>query len=97
MGPVAMLRPPPGISSQTQPDGRSAYSFFPFRLGQRGIAPLGARPLDEPRRQGDARGGRGGAAGRLRRGGRAARRARPDAGADRAGARREGRCPAGLA
>ena len=26
MGPVAMLRPPPGTSSQTQPDGRSVYS-----------------------------------------------------------------------
>ena len=51
MGPVAMLRPPPGISSQTQPDGRSVYSVFPSRLGQRGIAPLGARPLDESRRQ----------------------------------------------
>ena len=51
MGPVAMLRPPPGTSSQTQPDGRSAYSVFLFRLGQRGIAPLCARPLDEPRRQ----------------------------------------------
>ena len=25
--------------------------FFPFRLGQRGIAPFLARPLDEPRRQ----------------------------------------------
>ena len=46
-----MLRPPPGTSSQTQPDGRSVYSVFPSRLGQRGIAPLGARPLDEPRRQ----------------------------------------------
>lgn len=51
MGPVAMLRPPPGISSQTQPDGQSVYSVFPSRLGQRGIAPLGARPLDEPRRR----------------------------------------------
>ena len=51
MGPVAMLRPPPGISSQTQPDGRSVYSVFPSRLGQRGIAPLCARPLDESRRQ----------------------------------------------
>lgn len=46
-----MLRPPPGISSQTQPNGRSVYSVFSSRLGQRGIAPLGARPLDEPRRQ----------------------------------------------
>ena len=46
-----MLRPPPGTSSQTQPDGRSVYSVFPSRLGQRGIAPLGARPRDEPRRQ----------------------------------------------
>ena len=51
MGPVAMLRPPPGTSSQTQPDGRSVYSVFPSRLGQRGIAPLCARPLYEPRRQ----------------------------------------------
>ena len=51
MGPVAMLRPPPGISSQTQPDGRSVNSVFPSRLGQRGIAPLGVRPLDEPRRR----------------------------------------------
>mgnify|MGYP001635410480 CR=1 FL=1 len=51
MGPVAMLRPPSGTSSQTQPDGRSAYSFFPFRLGQRGIAPLCARPPYQPRRQ----------------------------------------------
>ena len=51
MGPVAMLRPPPGASSQTQPDGRSVYSVFPSRLGQRGIAPFRARPLDEPRRQ----------------------------------------------
>ena len=53
--------------------------------------------LARARLQGDARGGRGGAAGRLRRGGRAARRSRPDAGAHREGARREGRCPAGLA
>lgn len=50
MGPVAMLRPPPGTSSQTQPDGRSVdgrsvYSVFALRLGQRGIAPLCARPL----------------------------------------------------
>ena len=45
MGPVAMLRPPPGTSSQTQPDGRSVYSIFALRLGQRGIAPLCARPL----------------------------------------------------
>ena len=51
MGPVAMLRPPPGTSSQTQPDGRSVYSVFPSRLGQRGIAPLCASPLDEARRQ----------------------------------------------
>ena len=51
MGPVAMLRLPPGTSSQTQPDGRSVYSVFTLRLGQRGIAPLGARPLYEPRRQ----------------------------------------------
>ncbi len=51
MGPVAMLRPPPGASSQTQPDGRSVYSVFPSRLGQRGIAPFRARPLDEPRRE----------------------------------------------
>ena len=51
MGPVAMLRPPPGTSSQTQPDGRPVYSVFALRLGQRGIAPLGARPPDEPRRQ----------------------------------------------
>ena len=29
MGPGAMLRPPPGTSSQTQPDGRSVYSVFP--------------------------------------------------------------------
>ena len=28
MGPVAMLRPPPGTSSQTQPDGRPVYSVF---------------------------------------------------------------------
>ena len=48
MGPVAMLRPPPGTSSQTQPDGRPAYSVFPFRLGQRGIAPLCARALSAP-------------------------------------------------
>ena len=47
MGPVAMLRPPPGTSSQTQPDGRSVYSVFALRLGQRGIAPLCARPLYE--------------------------------------------------
>ena len=46
-----MLRPPPGSSSQTQPDGRSVYSVFALRLGQRGIAPLCARPLDEARRQ----------------------------------------------
>ena len=42
MGPVAMLRPPFGTSSQTQPDGRSAYSVIPFRLGQR-TSPLSAR------------------------------------------------------
>ena len=29
MGPVAMLRPPPGAYSQTQPNGRSVYSVFP--------------------------------------------------------------------
>ena len=46
-----MLRPPPGISSQTQPNGRSVYSVFPSRLGQRGTALLGARPLFEPRHQ----------------------------------------------
>ena len=51
MGPVAMLRPPPDTASQTQSDVRSAYSVFPSRLGQRGIAPLGARRLYEPRRQ----------------------------------------------
>ena len=45
MGPVAMPRPPPGTSSQTQPDGRPAYYIFPFRPGQRGIAPLCVRPL----------------------------------------------------
>ena len=45
MGPVAMLRPPPGTSSQTQPYGRSVYFVFALRLGQRGIAPLCARPL----------------------------------------------------
>lgn len=39
MGPVAMLRPPPGTSSQTQPDGRSAYSVFPFQA-----RPAGHRP-----------------------------------------------------
>lgn len=49
-----MLRPPPGISSQTQPNGRSVNSVFPSRLGQRGIVLLGARPLDEPRRQVEA-------------------------------------------
>ena len=43
-----MFRPPPGTSSQAQPDGRSVYSVFAFRLGRRGIA-----PLDEPRRQVD--------------------------------------------
>ena len=42
MGPVAMIRPPFGTSSQTQPDGRSAYSVIPFRLGQR-TSPLSAR------------------------------------------------------
>ena len=62
-----------------------------------------ARELGAPRRarlldarvclQGDARGGRSCAAARLRRGGRAHRRARPDAGAHRAGARREGDAP----
>ena len=32
--------------------GRTVRLFrFAFRLGQRGIAPLGARPRDEPRRQ----------------------------------------------
>ena len=46
-----MLRPPPGISSQTQPNGRSVYPVFPSRLGRRGIALLGARPLFEPRHQ----------------------------------------------
>ncbi|VWM05518.1 Uncharacterised protein [Collinsella sp. AK_207A] len=30
MGPVAMLRPPPGTSSQTQPDGRFRLFSFPF-------------------------------------------------------------------
>ena len=61
-------------------------------------APRRARLRDaRPRLPGDARGRRGGAAGRLRRGGRAHRRTRPDAGAHREGARREGRCPAGLA
>ena len=51
MGPVAMPRPPPGTSSQTQPDGRPAYYIFPFRPGQRGIAPLCVRPPYQPRRQ----------------------------------------------
>ena len=60
--------------------------------------PRGAPGFATPARlQGDARGGRGGVAGRLRRGGRAARRFRPDAAAHRGGTRREGRCPAGLA
>ena len=51
MSPVAMPRPPSGTSSQTQPDGRSVYSVFPFRPGQRGIAPFLARPPYQPRRQ----------------------------------------------
>ena len=78
----------------------------PARPGRPGAGHV-ARELRAPRRarlrdararlQGDARGGRGGAAGRLRRGGRAHRGTRPDAGAHREGARREGRCPAGLA
>lgn|GEM_PF-2565708 len=42
---------PPGTSSRTQPDGRSVYSVFPFRLGRWGIAPLRARPPYQPRRQ----------------------------------------------
>ena len=46
-----------------------------------------------PRLPGDARRRRGGAAGGVRHRGRAHRRARPDAGPHRAGARREGRCP----
>lgn len=52
IGPVVMLRPPPGTSSQTQPDGRSVYSVFLLgQASQWGIAPLCACPLDEPRRQ----------------------------------------------
>ena len=39
IGPVAMLRPPPGTSSQTQPDGRSVYSVFALRA-----RPAGHRP-----------------------------------------------------
>lgn len=34
-----------------KPNGRSVYSVFPSRLGQRGTALLGARPLFEPRHQ----------------------------------------------
>ena len=51
IGPVAILRPQFG---HLFPDsaGRSVRLFrFAFRLGQRGVAPLCARPLDEARRQ----------------------------------------------
>ena len=48
MGPVAMLRPPPGTSSQTQPDGRSVYSVFALRLGQRGRLRGTLLPLSGP-------------------------------------------------
>ena len=92
MGPVAMLRPPPGTSSQTQPDGRSVYSVFPSRLGQRGIAPLGARPLDEPRRQVELLDGHVLHAVRLEQRRRVAAEHRPEG----AGGRREAERAAGL-
>ena len=99
------LRAQPRRAQEAAAQGRrpQVRPAIPGRHGARHVA----RELRAPRRtrlrdararlQGDARGGRGGAAGRLRRGGRAARRSRPDAGAHREGARREGRCPAGLA
>ena len=46
MGPVAMLRPPPGTSSQTQPDGRCRLvPFSPLRARPAGASPLSARAL----------------------------------------------------
>ncbi len=92
MGPVAMLRPPPGASSQTQPDGRSVYSVFPSRLGQRGIAPFRARPLDEPRRQVELLDGHVLHAVRLEQRRRVAAEHRPEG----AGGRREAERAAGL-
>ena len=103
--PEGRLRAKPRRDKEAAAQGRRAQ-VRPARPGGPGAghvarelrAPRRARLLDaRPRLQGDARGGRGGAAGRLRRGGRGARRTRPDAGPHREGARREGRCPAGLA
>lgn len=103
--PEGRLRAQPRRDQEAAAQGRR-NQVRPARPGRPGAGHV-ARELRAPRRarlrdararlQGDARGGRGGAAGRLRRGGRAARRSRPDAGAHREGARREGRCPAGLA
>lgn len=51
MGPVAMLRQPLGSASQTQPNGTVRPIPSSEALGQRGIAPLGARPRDKARRE----------------------------------------------
>ncbi len=103
--PEGRLRAQPRRDQEAAAQGRR-NQVRPARPGRPGAGHV-ARELRAPRRarlrdararlQGDARGGRGGAAGRLRRGGRAHRGTRPDAGAHREGARREGRCPAGLA
>ena len=39
-----MLHPPPGTSSQTQPDGRSVYSVLPLGWAS-GASPFSARAL----------------------------------------------------
>ena len=99
--PEGRLRAQPRRDQEAAAQGRR-NQVRPARPGRPGAGHV-ARELRAPRRarlrdararlQGDARGGRGGAAGRLRRGGRAHRGTRPDAGAHREGARREGRCP----
>ena len=44
MGPVAMLRPPSGASSQTQPDGRFRLFRFPFQVRTAGHRPFPRAP-----------------------------------------------------
>ena len=75
--------------SHVNSEPRGALGFAAARLLMRACPKLAP--------QGEARRRRGGAAGGVRHRGRAHRRARPDAGPHRAGARREGRCPAVLA
>ena len=99
--PEGSLRAKPRRAEEAPPKG-AGLRFDRLSAAEPGARHV-ARELGAPRRarlldarvclQGDARGGRSCAAARLRRGGRAHRRARPDAGAHRAGVRREGRRP----